>query len=786
MNTMLLNFFKTAFRFFWRNKSYTVLNYLCLTFGLTCAIVAALNITRVTGYDRFHSNYDRLYEVEANVTYFNGDQFPKELLSASLPDMLKENVPEIEAFPRVVSRDYTFNNGNVSFTENGIYADPDFLEIFSFPLASGPHSGVLSENNSIVISERMAIKFFKTKDCIGETLILKEDSGQEVFTVTGILTDVPSQSYLRFDFIIPFSKFLSANPWSLEIGATACQTWALLSENANVSAANQKMKNLIREQETTLNQELFLFPLKEKILYSYSGGRRIWREMRNVVLIGSIGFAILLIACFNFINLTIALNIRRHREAGIKKVVGARKSDIINQQLGEAFIITFLSLLTSIDLVHLSVGILNRTLNDDVQFEFTDFRIIMIFAGIAIFTAIASGLLPAIYLSSSKPVNILKGRILTGSSFSAFRQGLIVFQFTIPIVLIIFVMIVKVQDGFFRNYDFGFDKDRLMIVSGLKENQSHPESIRTDLLSIPGISAVSFSNCVPAQGATVTNDISWEEKDPAQEIHFWSIKSDFDYDEVVKLKISDGRYFDRSYPSDSASFVINDIAAKVMDYDNPVGRTITLDGKKGTIVGVFRDFHTIDLAGPYTPTIISLTGEVSSDLLISFEDRKYADLTGKVKEVLDRYETESTFQAGLFSDMLKRPEITTISNLVGLAFIVSLLLACLGLSGLAAFTAESRTKEIGIRKLNGASVFSIIKLLGLNYLKWMIIASIISVPLAFILGNVFLSRFNFRTPMPYWAFVAGPVIACIIALAAISWQSWRAATRNPVEALRYE
>ena len=347
-------------------------------------------------------------------------------------------------------------------------------------------------------------------------------------------------------------------------------------------------------------------------------------------------------------------------------------------------------------------------------------------------------------------------------------------------------MIVKVQDVFFRNYDFGFDKDRLMIVSGLKENQAHPESIRTDLLSIPGISAVSFSNCVPAQGATVTNDISWEEKDPAQEIHFWSIKSDFDYDEVVKLKISDGRYFDRSYPSDSASFVINDIAAKVMDYDNPVGRTITLDGKKGTIVGVFRDFHTIDLAGPYTPTIISLTGEVSSDLLISFEDRKYADLTVKVKEVLDRYETESTFQASLYSDMLKRPEITTISNLVGLAFIVSLLLACLGLSGLAAFTAESRTKEIGIRKLNGASVFSIIKLLGLNYLKWMIIASIISVPLAFILGNVFLSRFNFRTPMPYWAFVAGPVIACIIALAAISWQSWRAATRNPVEALRYE
>lgn len=786
MNTMLRSFFKVAFRFFWRNKSYTVLNYLCLTFGLTCAIVAALNINRVTGYDRFHANYDRLYEVEANVTYFNGDQFPKELLSASLPDVLKENVPEIETFTRIVFRDYTFINRNESFSESGIHADPEFLDIFSFPLASGPDSDVLSENNSIVISERMAIKFFKTTDCIGETLTLKEDSGQEVFTITGIMTDVPSQSYLRFDFIIPFSKFLSANPRALEIGATSCQTWALLSENADVSAANEKMKNLIREQETTLNQELFLFPLKEKILYYYSGGRRIWREMRNLVLIGSIGFAILLIACFNFINLTIALNIKRYREAGIKKVVGARKSDIIYQHLGETFLLTFLSLITSIDLVSLSVGVLNRAFNGDVQFDFTDFRIIIVFGGIAFFTGIASGLLPAIYLSSSKPVNVLKGRILTSSSFSAFRQGLIVFQFTIPIVLIIFVLIVKVQDGFFRNYDLGFDKDRLMIISGLKENQANPESIRADLLSIPGIEAVSFSNCVPARGATVTNEVSWEGKDPTQEIHFWSIKSDFDYDKVVKLKISDGRYFDRSYPSDSAGFVINDIAAKVLSYDNPVGRTITLDGKKGTIVGVFRDFHTIDLTGPYTPTIISLSGEGNSNLLISIEERRYADLLGKVKEVIGKYETESTFQASLYSDMLKRTELTTVSNLVGLAFVVSILLACLGLSGLASFTAESRTKEIGIRKINGASVFSIIKLLGLNYLKWMIIASIISVPLAFILGNIFLSRFNFRTQMPYWAFIAGPVISCAIALAAICWQSWRAATRNPAEALRYE
>jgi ABC-type antimicrobial peptide transport system permease subunit len=783
---MINNFFKTAVRFLWRNKSYTLLNYLCLTFGLTCAIVAALNMNRVFSYDKFHTNYKRLYEVEANVTYFNGDRFPKELLSASLPEVLKEKVPEIESFSSVVFRDYTFVNGNEAFSENGIYADQAFLDIFSFPLVSGSNPGALADNNSIVISEKMAMKLFKTTDCIGKSLIIKDETKQEAFTVSGIMKNVPSQSYLQFDFIIPFSKFLVANSWALEPGATASQTWALLSENADVKVANEKMKNLIKEQETTLNQELFLFPLKEKILYYYSGGRRIWREMQNMVLIGCIGFAILLIACFNFINLTIALNIKRYREAGIKKVVGARKSHIVCQHLGESFLITLLSLLTSIDLVRLTVNVLNRTFNGDVQFDFGDIRIIMIFAGIALFTGIASGLLPAIYLSSSKPADILKWKNGTSHSYSFLRQGLIVFQFTIPMVLIIFVLIIKVQNGFLRNFDLGFDKNRLMIITGSKGTKAHSESIRTDLLSIPGIGEVSFTNCVPARGATVTNEVSWEGKDVTQKLHFWRIKADFSYDKVVKLRISDGRYFDKSYPSDSAGFVINDIAAKVMNYDNPVGRTISVDGKKGIVVGVFRDFHTLDLAGPFTPTVISLSGEAGDKILISIAEGSFKDMSGKVKEVISKYETENTFQAVLYSDLLKHSELTTVSNLIGLAFIISILLACLGLSGLASFTAESRTKEIGIRKINGATVLSIMKLLGLNYSKWMTIALLISVPFAFILGNVFLSRFNFRTSMPYWAFLAGPLIAYVIALTAISWQSRRAATKNPVEALRYE
>jgi ABC-type antimicrobial peptide transport system permease subunit len=480
------------------------------------------------------------------------------------------------------------------------------------------------------------------------------------------------------------------------------------------------------------------------------------------------------------------LNIRRYRDAGIRKVVGAQRFTIIAQHLGETTMLTLLSLATSVDLVRLVIRTLNRSFNSDIRFSYTDMGVIGIFAGIAIFTALASGLLPSLYLASSKPVDVLKGRIVRSHSFSLFRQSLIVFQFTIPVVLIICMMIVKTQDSFYRNYDLGFDKERLLVVSDLGGLEAHSESIRRDLLSLPGVESVSFSSCIPARGTRVTNEVSWEGKDPSQELHFWKIDADYDYSNTVNIRMREGRYFDTSFPSDSSSFVINDVAAKVMDYKDPIGRTITIDGRKGTIIGIFSDFHTLDLAGPYTPTVISLSEKGRNNLLIGIGNAGVPEITGRVREIISRYEPDNYLQATLYSDLVERTELTTVSEIIGLAFIISIILACLGLSGLAAFTAAGRTKEIGIRKINGASIPSILRLLGLKYSRWIIIASVFSIPIAYMMGTIFLARFNFRTPMPYWAFVAGPALAYIIALLAVGIQSWKAASRNPVEALRYE
>ena len=783
---MTRRFLKIALRLLWRNKTYSILNFLCLTFGLASAIIAVLYIMNICSYDQFHKNYNRLYEVEAMVTYFNGDRFLKEPLSASLKDVVKENIPEIESFVRIASRGYTISAGDKSFDENGIYADEEFFNMFSFPLASTGVQTVLSDINSIVISERTAKKLFETADCTGKMITLKDDQKEEVYKISGVLKDVPSQSLLQFDFVIPFSHFLLANGWANETGASACQIWGLFRENTNVSKVNSRIKDLIKKQETTLNQELFLFPLKEKILYSYAGEKRVWKEMQNVVIIGSIGFAILIIACFNFLNLAIALNIRRYREVGIKKAAGASKSSIIVQFLGETFILILTSMFFAVILVRLLLVGFNAMFEGDIHLRFSEFSVILAFILIAMFTALFSGLLPALFLSSSNPVSILKAKIVTGQSYSFLRQSLIVFQFVIPVVLIICMLIIRVQDRYMRNFDLGFEKEKLIIINSTKSLGDHELSLKTDLLSIPGIEAASFTNCIPTRGARVTNEVTWEGKENQEKLHFWSVSTDFDYNKVINIKMTAGRFFDKSFMADSACYLINNIAANVIGYKDPLGKSLTVEGKKGTVIGVFEDFHTIDLAGPLVPTIISLNSESKDNLLVRFSSGSYHEIVEKISKVYKHYETEIPFQPLLFGDLPDYSRLSRTSNLVGLAFFIALLLACLGLFGLASFTAERRTKEIGIRKVNGASNFSIMRLLLKNYSKWLIISFLIAIPLAFLPGKIFLSRFYFHSPMPIWTFFAGPLISYVFAMVAVCWQSRRAAVRNPVESLSCE
>lgn len=779
-------YLRTLVRFLRRNKTYTILNLVCLSFGLTCAIIALLYIQTFLNHDKFNKNYDRLYSVEAIVTYFNGDRFPKEYVSASLNDILKTASPEIKEIARVAERNHSFIKGDESFIENGIYADSNFFNLFTYTLLSGNRNNALTENKAIVLSGQLAVKLFGTTDCLGKSVVLKDGQNLKSYNVTGVFQDVSEKSVMEFDFILPFSDFLASDKNALAIGATACQIWALLGEGADKGRVDLKIKNIIRDLEPTLNQDLFLFPLGEKILYSYANGKRVWRQMQYIVIVGCIGFAILLIACFNFINLSVAMNIKRYREAGIKKVAGASRSAIVFQYLGETLFITLVSLVIAAIITDALLFAFDRMFNADVHLYLADINTILFFIAVLLFTTLASGLIPALYLSSSDPINVLKGKAVKSHSFSAFRQGLIVFQFSIPIVLIICMIIISEQNRYLWNYDLGVDRDKLIVIDNSKNIKSHSKSIREELLKIPGIDAVSFTNCLPSMNAAITSDIDWDGRDESAKLDFWCINTDFDYNKLVNIKMISGRYFSPSFSSDTAGYVINDIAARMIGSFDPVGSLISVYGNEGPVLGVFSGFHTLDLSGPLVPTIIRIKPESSNRLLVRFSSAEYSSIAARLENVYKQYEPELLFQPELFRDYGKDSRLEMPSKLVRWASAIAIILACLGLFGLSAFTAESRTKEIGIRKINGATTGSVMRLLLKGYTKWITIAFLLALPVAFIIGNNFLSRYYFHASMPYWAFIAGPLLAYSIALLTVGFQTWRAAVRNPVETLRYE
>ncbi|MGE5394731.1 MAG: ABC transporter permease [Candidatus Saccharibacteria bacterium] len=783
---MARNFLNIAFRYLWRNKTYSLLNYCCLTFGLICAIIALIYSFNIIGYDKFQENYDRIYSVNAYVTYFNGDRLKKESMSASLSDMLREHAPEIEETTRAVQVESPFIYEDKVISEKGYYADASFFKMFTFPFIHPDQSPSLKDQNSIVISESMALKFFGKTDCVDKILVLKENQKQEPFKVAGVFKNVPSASTLQFDFVLPISKFLADNPWAFDAGSSICSNWILLKQNTDYKLVESKIKDLIKGQESTLNQELFLYPLKDMALYSYVAGKKVWKGMQDVFIAATIGFAILLIACFNFINLAIALNMRRYCEVGIKKVAGAKRSSIIIQFLGETFLITFMSLISAIFFIELLLPGFNALFNTRLMLNLLDFKIIAIISSLLLLTILISGLLPALFLSSMKPTSVLKGKMVAGNSYGFIRQGSIVIQFTIPIVLIIILMVINRQDIYLRNYDIGLDKDKLIIVENFSTVQAQAEGIRSELNSIPEIDAVSFTNCLPTRGARVTNELSWEGKEDVEKLHFWCIDADFDYTKIVKINMAEGRFFNPAFSTDSANYVVNDIALEAMKKKVALGSMISLEGKKGTIIGIFKDFHAIDLAGPMVPVIIRINPLNKRYLIVHYSTGSLASVAPKIEAVFKHYEPTSQIHMTHFRDLYPINDLSFPSKLAGLSFIIALLLACAGLFGLASFTTERRTKEIGIRKVNGASTLYVMRLLLFSYLKCITIAFMIALPIAFFLGQSFLSRFHFHTPIPLLAFISGPIIADIIALLTVSAHSWHAASGNPVKALRYE
>ena len=778
---------KLALRNLIRFKSYTILNVMGLAVGLALGIFSILYVQYQFGYDKIHVNRDRMYKLISFTKQADNKSYTNPNHSVVLGDALKQQFSEIESFNR---HHYTFlfiKKGTDPMGESGIFADEDFFSFFNFPLKEGNPKDFLSDPNSIIISETLAHKLFGNKSAMNQTISALLNNEEVVFKVSGIFADVKHSS-IEFNFVLPFKTFVNKNSWAANLDANGCEMFVLLRPGANVNSLNQQIKSFLKKSYDIDSKELYLEPMRKLNLYYYMDGARHMNRLLIVLVMCIICSLILAISAFNFVNLAIATGIKRHKEAGVKKIMGATKGSIVFQFLIETVIICLIALFFSFILLETFLPFYNRMDLVNLKVEYGNpIQMILLFS-FAILIGILAALYPSVLLASTSPIKILRGINNKSQKIGFTRQGLIVFQFVITIILFVGIIVMGKQAQFVNSKDIGLDRYNVMFFEATPAVLKHRDAVLAEINSLPNVSSAGWSSQNPIQFHYVTNEIEWEGKQAGEKMDFWTVETDTSFFAITKVRLASGRFFSGTNASDSGAYVLNEEAVRIMRLKDPIGKVISVKNKKGIIVGIINNFNAIQLNGPYVPVIITNRPLDASLGMIRFSGDK-ASLSNNLKTIYGKYESYIPFKSFLMEDSFKELNqfADNAAKVLSLLGLLAMFLSCMGLFGLASFNIESRTKEIGIRKSNGASTISILKMFLRSYSKWIIIASCIALPISFIAWNTLLGiLFAFRVPFPIGSLIITPVIVLLIAWSTIIWQSWKAANKNPIEALRYE
>jgi putative ABC transport system permease protein len=772
------NFLKIAIRNLVKYKIYSIINIAGMSVGIACAVLILLWVQYERSYDRFHENTDRLYRV-----VFTNDQkeYHGYYQPGPLAEYLKENFPEILQTTNFSGMQWKLSHEIEGFFCIGSYVDPAFFEMFTFPLIRGNPNIVLNNPYSIVVSNTLAQKMFGNNDPIGKTLKLND---QTDLTITGVYQDIPKTSHMQFDFVIPFEI---APAWMKMWDRKCTETYVLLRENYSLGEINQKIYGVMNEHNPTWKNVLYLNPMTKSHLYTPGGGGLII----YVHIFSILAILILVVACINFMNLSTARYEKRMKEIGIRKTVGSSKITLVSQFMMETAVFSFLSLLIAVILVELTLPYVNNILNKQINMHYSGITISILFT-ITLSTCLLSGSYPAFFLSSFKPITILKGGTLkvTSHQSSLLRKILVIAQFSFSIFIITCVLFIHHQLHFIQSRNLGFNKEQVLMIRTRGMLQQKCSIIKNELLSNPNIesTAVSANNLTSFVGSG-TGPIEWEGKNTDKIVEVGFNFVDENFIKTFQIKMAQGRFFSKKYSTDmSEAVVINETAQKTMDIMDPVGKKLTTwFGRKGKVIGVIHDFHTQSLREKMVP-IVLLPTEISNYLCIRM---KSADISNtikfiekKIKEFVPDDPFEYQFLDEEINNLYKTEQVT--SKLAAFFALLAIFIACLGLLGLASFSAEQRTKEIGIRKALGASVINILSMFTKGFIIWIIIANIIAWPIAWYAMNKWLQNFSYRIDLAIWPFLLAGGFALIVAILTVSWQAIRAATENPLEALRYE
>jgi len=786
MPELLWNYFKVAFRKIRRHKGYSFINISGLAIGMACCFIVFLWVLDELSFDRFHSNAKEIYRVLHNP---QGTDVYNPYGSGPLGPALKADYPEIINFTRSFGevnaplkyRDRAFN-GKVRGVDNS------FFEIFTFPFIKGDPKNCLSEPHSIVLTEKTAAKLFHEEDPLGKTVRLEWWVGWFDLKVTGVIQDVPSNTHIRFDYLLPF-EFVTWSGMPIEdwdVGAY--QTYVLLPKNADPSAVQGKIAGTVKQHLPESPYTLYLEPLTRIHLHNFTGGGAI----TYVYIFSIIGALILGIACINFMNLSTARSMERAREVGMRKVVGSTRAQLVKQFLGESVLLSLISFILALILVQGLLPSINNIVGKPLKLSYSDSPL-FIFLGMAILTGIVSGSYPAVFLSNFRPVKVLKGFVRSSSQNIRLRKLLVIGQFVVSIALITGTIIIYQQLVYMRNTDMGINKSHIINMELRGSLRKQYSTIKSELLRNPDIMAACATNGSFSKRFG-SDKFGWEGK-PEDKRIFMSIHSvDFDYQKIFDIEMAQGRYFSRDYPTDrSDGIIVNETAAKIMGMESPIGQRMSCSipfssQKSGTIIGVVKDFHFRSLHEKIDPLVLVIAPGWFTDVYIRMKPENVPETLGFIEKTVKIFAPEFPFEYSFLDediDSLYKAE-QQIGNLVRYGTFLAIFIACLGLFGLASFMAEKRTKEIGIRKVLGASVSGIVLLLTKEFTKWVILANLIAWPIAYFVMRGWLQNFAYHVNIGLWTFMLSAALALVTALITVSFQAVKTAASNPVDSLRYE
>jgi putative ABC transport system permease protein len=792
---MLQNYFKTAWRSLLRGRSFSVINISGLIVGMAGATLILLWLFHEVSYDRFHTNKDRIYKLYVKTDIPGEKHLTLDAVSQPLGPAMQRKFPEVEAFSRLsdVSH-FLFTVGNKSFTQlRGSFVDPAFLRIFSFPLVAGDRDRPLASVNSMVVTEKMARKLFGSTDVVGKTVRLDSTDN---FTVTAVMKDLPSNTEFDFEYLVPWD-YLKKLGWNNENWVSNnCYTWVLLRPHTDIKAFNVKIADFTRINTGQNNLWLhFAYPMTKMHLWStFDNGEPTGGRIDTIKVFALIAAFILLIACINFMNLSTARSEKRAKEVGIRKVAGAGRGLLIGQFMTESFLTVFLSGVLSLALVQILLPAFSQLVGATLSIPFDSPGFWLSFAGFQLLTSLLAGSYPAFYLSAFKPVGIFRKQFRQTRAVLSPRRVLVVLQFTFAIVLIISTLIVRSQLQYAEDRDTGYSRNNLVYVDFEGDIQKNYPLIRQELLQSGVAVAVSKNWENISQGGSQTWGYRWageSARDTTIGIGIYS--SDADLVRTAGMKLVAGRDIDiYRYPTDSFAILLNETAVKWMGFTDAIGKVLynPYENTRWHVVGVVRDFVFWTPYGQTPPAMIQ--GPASayfSTMHIRFNPgNPTAESLEKTQAIFRKYNPAYPLDYRFVDQEYARKfdDIQRTKTMAGLFAALAVFISCLGLFGLSAYVAESRIKEIGVRKVLGASVSGITGLLSIDFIRLVVVAFAIAAPIAWYAMNRWLEGYTYRITIGWAVFALAGVLAVLIAVLTVSFQAIRAAMANPVRSLRSE